>query len=678
MGKEFRFILLENYSSPQKISFAVSFETVPAQLFLKSLNSPSTIFNQTIYTKDTIITLNNITTVKAFSVVDKAEETIRNISLVANSNVNFSLTVLNNALLSSDIANIIPTEKTPYNPIYYVNTYKSDRNNGSLFGIVALDDNCTINILPTAESEFRNRPANVPYTVNLNKGQMYMVRAIDTFSFAGTKLWNSNGCKRFSVFEGSKSSTIDYSSTCQGSDHLYNQTRPLQYLGKSFTTLPFQDLSGGYYAQIVFTANNTELFVDGISQGIFNERDVKLINNINNTSLCISATMPISIIQLMKSANCNGSTIGNPSIMTVLPNEQLTQLAQFALPTTLNLSPSSTVPSNFYLGIVCPINTLKNLRLNTLRIDTSSFIRNCNFAIGSVKLNANLGYQLTSVSGFLAYVYANGKDESYASEIGGGFENKITEIKVEPNITSTCDTFYQFKLKAKSDSIATFNWQFGDGTSATGDSVAKAYNKVGKFNLTVVASYNSNTGCKNDTFNKELTVFTRPFYTLGKDTQLCEGNIFALKPLTPPKVKFLWYNNTTNNTLNIGNSRKVWLTLTDTNNCSYTDTIQLNFINCDTNNIKLPNVFTPGTIDDKNDEFAAEFTGFNLLEGYIYNRWGILVYNFEYPKNNYWNGCVKNDISTPCPSGTYYYIYKFTNTKTRLTKNVNGVVQLIR
>ncbi|MEZ4805676.1 MAG: PKD domain-containing protein [Bacteroidia bacterium] len=49
---------------------------------------------------------------------------------------------------------------------------------------------------------------------------------------------------------------------------------------------------------------------------------------------------------------------------------------------------------------------------------------------------------------------------------------------MKQNKTSTCDSFKLFSFKAKSDSAATFFWNFGDGTTATGDSVTKMFPKL--------------------------------------------------------------------------------------------------------------------------------------------------------------------------------------------------------
>jgi gliding motility-associated-like protein len=116
--------------------------------------------------------------------------------------------------------------------------------------------------------------------------------------------------------------------------------------------------------------------------------------------------------------------------------------------------------------------------------------------------------------------------------------------------------------------------------------------------------------------------------------------------------------------------------------CQFSDTVTIRFVNCDTNSIQIPNVFTPvssGTAADNfNDYFETKYSGFDQVKGYIYNRWGELVYQLNIPSTQYWNGYVDNDISRPCPAGTYYYVYQYINTQTGLTKDVNGVVQLIR
>lgn len=681
-GKEFRFTFLENYGSLDKVSFVVSLTKLPDTVRIYVGNS---LFGMGVYKNyDTIISYTKFSSPNAFVFGPN-----KGVLINTTSNSPFALYAMNNVQNSSDISTITPSEKIPGNPDYYINTYRGDeslgKENNSLFSVVAIDDSCYINVMPTADSKY-NLVKNTPFGIWLRKGQVYHEQALDSQSFAGTHVWNSNGCKRFAVFEGAKCSYVDYSTpNCRGCDHLYNQTRPVQYLGKSFTTLPYETIDGGYYYQIVATENNTIIKIDGVYRTTLNKGGVYQYNQKSNVAVCIESDKLVSVVELMKSGECNGQIdkLGNPSLMNVVPNNQLTNNTGFSFPVTSKISQNPSFPADFYVGISAPIGSLHKLRINGNPIDTTKFVNSCKNTVGSIKLNPTLKYKISSELGFIAYMYAFGIDESYASEVGSSFESNNTQITLAANQYTTCDSFNIFKFKAKSDSFALFKWSFGDGTFQTGDSVNKSYPKTGVYQVKLNATYPNSIGCTGDTFVKTVTVHKRPYFTLGKDSILCFGDFFQVAPVVEPKTKFLWSNGSTLNMVVVNNAQKVWLKLTDTNQCSYTDTMDLRFINCDTNSIIIPNVFTPSNInsvsnDNINDLFETKFTGFDALKGKIYNRWGILVYSFNYPTDSYWNGGLNNDTSNPCPSGTYYYLFEFTNSKTNLVRSYNGVVELIR
>ncbi len=677
-GKEYRFMLLENYASPQKIVFSLNFEEVPATLTIQCVANSFTL-NKTIYSKDTQIT---VLSPIAGTFVNTPNEIVSNRSVRASSNKNFLLQVLNSALYSADIATIIPTENIPNNPEYIINTYRGDNysvsnSNGSLFGVVAIDDSCLINVMPTAESDFMRKPANVPYKFWLRKGAMYMVKALDSQSFAGTRIWNSNGCKKFAVFEGARCSFVDYTTECKGCDHLYNQSKPIQNLGKEYITIPFTNLSKGYMVQIVAPSNATTVSIDGVAQPIMNASDVLIYNQTSANSLCITSDKNISVNQLMKGGTCNGSNLGNPSMMSVQNASQLANKISFNIPLGGNIGNPSALPTEFYCAIVCPLNSKGSIKLNGTYLDSNLFQTKCNWAIAQLKVLANNSYFLEGKNGFLAYLYANAENESYATELAGGGDNIVTNWQVIPNITQVCDTNYIFKFKATSDSSAIFNWVFGDGQQAIGDSVFKVYNKVGKFNVQLLVSYTNNKACVNDTFSREIVVNRRPYFELGKDTSICEGNVFEIRPFLSSKNKQLWSDNSIAAVYPVHSTQKVWLRVTDSNLCTYSDTIQVNVVSCYTNEFKLPNVFTPNE-DNYNNEFEIKMTGFDVANGYIYNRWGELVYHFKYPTDAFWNGGFKNNPNQLCPEGTYYYLIELVNTKTKFSKKLNGVIQLLR
>lgn len=680
-GKEFRFTFLENNGLLEKVSFNVSSEKKPFILRISCSFYKDTFI---VYRKDTVLSYTR-TGSPSSSIFLPGR------SILMSATENISLTAMNNSLNSTDISSILPSEKIPGNPVYYINTYRGDesigKSNNSLFSVVAIDDSCMINILPSCDSK-NNLVKNTLYSVLLRKGQVYIEQAADSQSFAGTKIWNSKGCKRFNVFEGAKCSYVEYNnSSCKGCDHLFNQTRPTQYLGKSFTTVPYTDNSGGYIYQIVATENNTQISLNGNPTTVLSEGQAYLVNQKSNVSVCIKADKKISVVELMKSGDCNGHSnlLGNPSLMTLVPDDQLSTQAAFSYPTTKSISLNPSFPAEFYLAVISKTGTLGKIRLNGTQVDTSKFNATCDMAIASFKMNGSMAYHISSPSGVIAYMYAYGLDESYASEVGFSIENRSTELSILSNKTNVCDSGYQFTFDAKSDSAANFRWAFGDGTSANGNSVNKSYNRTGTFLLKLKVDYTNNKGCTSDSAERTIKIFTRPYFTLGKDTNICNGVFYDIAPVTPPKVSFKWQNGSAGSLLSISKSSLVWLTLTDSNLCAYTDTLDVRFINCDTSNIVIPNVFTPGSsnseyakADNINDLFESEFSGYDELKGSIFSRWGTVVYDFAYPSQPYWNGGVQNDLSQPCPSGTYYYVYKYKNSKTGLEKTVNGVVQVIR
>lgn len=681
-GKEFRFCFLDNYFTFEKVSFVIHSKT-PKNRVTITCATYSETFN--IWGRDTQINYFRSTGTPLASLFNPS----RSILITAVEPI--TLMAMNNALNSTDMSSIIPTEKIPNNPVYYINTIRGDQSiglsNNSLFTIVALEDGVRINILPTADSK-TSLSKDLLFQTTLNKGQFYQAKAQDSQSFAGTKIWNSSGCKKFAVFEGAMCSFVDYNNTaCRGCDHLYNQTIPLQYLGNEYTTVPFQGNLDGYNYQVTATEDNTNIIVDGNLVAVLNEGEVLKSREASNNSVCIQANKKISVSQIMRSGGCNGhpNSLGNPSMMALLPNNQTITQVGFSYTTTSNISNNSSIPSEFYLSIVAEKGKLWQLSLNSTRIDTTRFTEKCGKMIGTLSMNPSINYFLQSKTGFQAYLYAMGRDESYASVLSSNFTNNETELTVSENKLSSCDSSYQFTFKANSDSLAIYNWNFGDGSSAVGDSVSKQYNKIGTFNLKLAIQYPNNAGCKEDSITKTIEIYKKPYFELGKDTVICKGKLITFEPSNLPKASYLWSNGSTSNKTTLNSSQKVWLRVTDSNSCVYSDTLQLTFISCDSNNLIIPNVFTPFQIqngnskgDDINDFFEVKMIGFDQLRGFIYNRWGEIVYEFTYPEQEFWNGCINNDISRPCSDGTYYYLYEFTNSSTKFTKKVNGVVRLIR
>lgn len=90
--------------------------------------------------------------------------------------------------------------------------------------------------------------------------------------------------------------------------------------------------------------------------------------------------------------------------------------------------------------------------------------------------------------------------------------------------------------------------------------------------------------------------------------------------------------------------------------------------------IYFPNVFTPNG-DNYNDNFYLPNWGIDELKCDIYNRWGILVYQWN-DINGFWNG--KTMKGKDCADGVYYYIVYYKKQSSENWEKHTGFISLLR
>jgi gliding motility-associated-like protein len=86
------------------------------------------------------------------------------------------------------------------------------------------------------------------------------------------------------------------------------------------------------------------------------------------------------------------------------------------------------------------------------------------------------------------------------------------------------------------------------------------------------------------------------------------------------------------------------------NGCN--DTLGYSFIIDDVSDVKLTNVFTPNN-DGINDMFRPVVKGVYEMKVWVFDRWGVLMYNWNGIKGG-WDGYTTSGIE--CPAGVYHYI----------------------
>ncbi len=71
------------------------------------------------------------------------------------------------------------------------------------------------------------------------------------------------------------------------------------------------------------------------------------------------------------------------------------------------------------------------------------------------------------------------------------------------------------------ESQIAYQWDFGDGTSAEGMQVTKAFERGGKYNVLLSVNDNANTTCSTSSIGKVIAINSKPIANAGDDVDLC-------------------------------------------------------------------------------------------------------------------------------------------------------------
>ena len=114
----------------------------------------------------------------------------------------------------------------------------------------------------------------------------------------------------------------------------------------------------------------------------------------------------------------------------------------------------------------------------------------------------------------------------------------------------------------------------------------------------------------------------------------------------------------------------------DGNGCPVTNTTNIVYEDCTVEdyNVFIPNVFTPNG-DEFNNVFEISISGGMLERGFIVNRWGNLIHEFQYD-NLIWDGTSQQ--GAPVQDGVYTYVVYIRAAGSATTDQYHGFVTVIR
>ncbi len=367
--------------------------------------------------------------------------------------------ILNSAVSGSTL--LLPTNVLGKD--YVVSTYVPQGNTAGVekcqFVIVGVENNTTVEITPINADISNSHPANVPFQITLNKGDVYQYQSFT--ELAGTKVLSiANGisdCKPIVVIGSTTRSAIGCATAASG-DNLFQQLTPKSSWGKNYITVPFilknRDIIRIYVSNPTapVTVNGTVLAFATLINNSYYELNA-------STTQQISSSEGIAVYQYIITQNCDNVS-SDPEMVLINSIEQTLNDISFVSAHQALTPPNTNITSHYLNVIIKDQGTaLSSLLLDGAIVPAASFtpVGATNYKFARINLTstttaANPTHRILSDSGFIAIAYGYGNVESYGYNAGTNikdlnkkleFENQLSII----NANSVClNSPVQFKV----------------------------------------------------------------------------------------------------------------------------------------------------------------------------------------------------------------------------------------
>ncbi len=415
-----------------------------------------------------------------------------------------SVYVILSSTNSMDASNILPV--TALGSEYYTQDYwpivKSDFDNTvSMVTILGTEDGTQVEIVPNGNT-YDGHQSGTPYTVDLNKGQTYYLMSEADKQITGTHIKAKNG-RKIAVYCGVPLTNLPTDIAAR--DCLFEQSMPVEYWGTQFIVTRSAEKNGNLIG-ITATQRGTEIKVDGYSQAYINEGDTYyiMLQSSNDPNGNKPGTSPIDLVvtadatYIETSCPCavynydtgnsykgkNGDEIvnsqGDPSSIWVSPIQQKIGKITFGTCYT-------TKTEDHFLNVVTETASCQNTKLTALygatQLDKTNLLTwipvpgNPTYSYARAKIGDSSTsqfsvFRLENSKGFIATVYGNGNDESYAYSAGSAAVEQGVNVEGETftngyrSESKFCfGDSLEFDANVGTDEISRVDWTFGDGTT---------------------------------------------------------------------------------------------------------------------------------------------------------------------------------------------------------------------
>lgn len=423
--------------------------------------------------------------------------TIVQIPIAANNNSNFPDTIQDNAIhataanefvvytvnrrpQSSDAALALPVDTM--NTRYLVSSF-NPRARGSQFAVYASQDNTEVTINPV--NNMVGRPANIPFMITLNRGQVYYGRSEATTGANGSLMGTSIIATRpVGVTNGNVCTHVpDNITAC---DHIYEVAQPVQSWGLSASAANLPNRPNGTIYRILASEDNTTVTLNGVVEGTINSREFIQTDPLNG-NVHFSANNPIFVTQYMTGQSYPGATLGDPAMGNMIPSEQY--LADY----TFSTVGGSQFAQNF-VTVIAANSDVGSLLLDGAPIPASDYspVPGVPFSAAVIELsqgthttssNTPHGITVQGYNNFDSYIYPGGALFAFINAAGDPFP-PVCEISYSGDLASG-----NVRDNAN-DEDTNGNGVLDQGEDINGNSVLDA--DTGVFFVNLVASDNVN------------------------------------------------------------------------------------------------------------------------------------------------------------------------------------------
>ncbi len=444
---------------------------------------------------------NNVNATDVYNHADK----INNYGLHITATENISVfVIMRTPQYSMDASNALPISALQAE--YYLQDFQPNANGVdkpvTMTTILATENNTQVVITPKGNTYGKNNNG-IPFTISLNKGQTYYLISDVSSQLAGTHI-KAQGGKKIAVYVGSPVTRLPGGVAAR--DALFEQMMPIDYWGTQFIATRSLQKDGNIIG-ITATQNGTELKVDGFTQTYINEGETYYIllqgpadpyaknlakiechidQVITADAAFIEASCPCAVISYDTGnsfAGATGSEIvngqGDPSSVWLSPIQQKISRITFGACYTkktrahfLNVVTETSTCSNTkltaYMGQYA--NDWSN-KLVWTQVPGNPVYSYARVQIGNDTEDINV-FTLENSKGFIAHVYGNGEDESYAYSAGsaaveqGVNVNGMTFTNGYRSDSKFCfGDVIDFDANVGTDEITRVDWYFGDGTT---------------------------------------------------------------------------------------------------------------------------------------------------------------------------------------------------------------------